>query len=210
MVSDEPDLSRAARSVVDEDGVWLYHENVTPTDSGYWVEAKDLRIGDVFLGADGKLSTLTNVVRVEQSGGIAVFNFTVEGNHDYFVLAKNYDYGQSCVLVHNSCVVGQTMDSRVKPAAQKLDVDYLEIPEDGKWSWSMNQEWLLDQMDQAKKGLGRILDIGGERGKYKGPNAVYSMEKALLEENGFVRTFTGKWITATNGKKFRLYEWVLK
>ena len=102
VVSDEPDLSRAARSVVDEDGVWLYHENINPTDSGYWVEAKDLRIGDVFLGADGKLSTLTNAVRVEQSGGIAVFNFTVEGNHDYFVLAKNYDYGQTCVLVHNA------------------------------------------------------------------------------------------------------------
>ena len=48
-------------------------------------------------------STLTNKVRVEQSGGIAVFNFTVEGNHNYFVLAKDFGYGQSCVLVHNSC-----------------------------------------------------------------------------------------------------------
>ena len=62
-----------------------------------------MRVGDVFLGADGKLSTLTNAVRVEQSGGIAVFNFTVEGNHNYFVLEKDFGYGQSCVLVHNGC-----------------------------------------------------------------------------------------------------------
>ena len=98
---DEPDLSRAARNVVDENGVILYHENLEAGLNGFWVEAKDLQVGDVFLGADGKLSTLSNVVRVEQSGGIAVFNFTVEGNHNYFILAKEYEYGQSCVLVHN-------------------------------------------------------------------------------------------------------------
>ena len=102
VVTDNPDLGRTARSVVDENGVLLYHENLEPGLNGYWVEAKDLRVGDVFLGTNGELSTLTNIVRVEQSGGIAVFNFTVEGNHDYFILAKEYDYGQTCVLVHNA------------------------------------------------------------------------------------------------------------
>jgi len=56
----------------------------------------------VFLGANGELSILTNIVRVEQSGGIAVFNFSVEGNHNYFILAKEFEYGQTCVLVHNA------------------------------------------------------------------------------------------------------------
>ena len=102
VVTDDPDLDRAARSIVDENGVWLYHENISPTENGFWVEAKDLRVGDVFLGANGELSTLTSIVRVEQSGGIAVFNFTVEGNHNYFILAKEYEYGQTCVLVHNA------------------------------------------------------------------------------------------------------------
>ena len=41
-------------------------------------------------------------MRVEQEGGIAVFNFTVEGNHNYFILAKEYEFGQTCVLVHNA------------------------------------------------------------------------------------------------------------
>ena len=103
VVTDEPDLERMARDYVFENDVWKYHENITPTAFGYWVEAKDLRVGDVFLGANGELSTLTNLVRVEQDGGIAVFNFTVEGNHNYFILAKEYEYGQTCVLVHNAC-----------------------------------------------------------------------------------------------------------
>ena len=98
VVTDDPDLERAARSYADG----MYHENLGCNDNGYWVEAKDLQVGDVFLGANGELSTLTNIVRIEQAGGIAVFNFTVEGNHNYFILAKEYEYGQSCVLVHNS------------------------------------------------------------------------------------------------------------
>ena len=116
-MTDYPDLERAARSVVDENGVWLYHENVNPTEHGFWVEAKDLRVGDVFLGANGELSTLTNLVRVEQEGGIAVFNFTVEGNHNYFILAKEYEYGQTCVLVHNGtpCQVGRETKPRLEP-----------------------------------------------------------------------------------------------
>ncbi len=102
VVTDEPDLSRAARSVVDENGNILYHDNIAPGLNGYWVEAKDLRVGDLALGANGRLSTLQGVLRVEVEGGIAVFNFMVEGNHDYFVLSKDFGLGQSCVLVHNA------------------------------------------------------------------------------------------------------------
>ena len=61
VVTNDPDLSRAARDYVFENGVWLYHEDVTPTEHGYWVEAKDLKVGDIFLGANGELSTLTKV-----------------------------------------------------------------------------------------------------------------------------------------------------
>ena len=102
VVTDEPDLGRAARSVVDENGVWLYHENVGPTENGYWVEAKDLREGDVFLGANGELSTLVASERVQFDETIRVYNFTVDGNHDYFVIAATDEYGQTCVLVHNA------------------------------------------------------------------------------------------------------------
>ena len=50
-------------------------------------------------------------MRVEQAGGIAVFNFTVEGNHNYFILAKEYEYGQTCILVHNgNCSLYRAID----------------------------------------------------------------------------------------------------
>ena len=69
---------------------------------GYWVEAKDLREGDVFIGANGELSILISAERVVFPEGIKVYNFTVDGNHNYFVIAKCDEFGQTCVLVHNA------------------------------------------------------------------------------------------------------------
>jgi len=100
--TDNPDLSRAARRVVDENGVILYHENIEPGLNGFWVEAKDLLVGDVFLGANGELTTLVDIERVQFDESIKVYNFTVDGNHNYFVIAKCDEYGQTCVLVHNA------------------------------------------------------------------------------------------------------------
>ena len=83
---------------------------------GYWVEAKDLREGDVFLGANGELSTLVDIERVVFPDGIKVYNFTVDGNHDYFVIAATDEYGQTCVLVHNAtpaCRGGTSFKARV-------------------------------------------------------------------------------------------------
>jgi len=39
------------RGTVDENGVILYHENIDPRLNGFWVEAKDLREGDIVLVA---------------------------------------------------------------------------------------------------------------------------------------------------------------
>ena len=41
VVTNEPDLDRAARELADG----FYHENITPGLGGFWVEAKDLRVG---------------------------------------------------------------------------------------------------------------------------------------------------------------------
>jgi hypothetical protein len=95
-------LGRAARGTVDENGVLLYHENLESGLNGYWVEAKDLRAGDVFIGVNGELCTFVSIERVEFSEGITVYNFTVEGNHNYFVIAQTDEFGQTSVLVHNA------------------------------------------------------------------------------------------------------------
>jgi hypothetical protein len=104
VVTDNPDLSRAAREVVEDNGSILHHEAISVTKNGYYVEAKDLKVGDVFLGANGELSTLVFTERVEFPEGITVYNFTVDGNHDYFVIAQEYKFEQTCVLVHNANV----------------------------------------------------------------------------------------------------------
>ena len=65
------------------------------------VEAKDLREGDVFLGANGELSILVSAERVQFEETIKVYNFTVDGNSNYFVIAKCDPFGQTCILVHN-------------------------------------------------------------------------------------------------------------
>ena len=60
-----------------------------------------MREGGVFLGANGELSTFVSSERVEFPEGITVYNFTVEGNHNYFVIAETDEFGQASVLVHN-------------------------------------------------------------------------------------------------------------
>ena len=99
VVTDEPDLERAARELADG----FYHENIGPGLGGYWVEVKDLKVGDVFLGANGELSTLYDIALLEYMDGVAVYNFEVVGNHNYFVIAKNVEEGTTAVLAHNMC-----------------------------------------------------------------------------------------------------------
>jgi hypothetical protein len=69
-----------------------------------WGEAKDLREVDVFIGANGELTTLTATARINYPDGITVYNFTVADNHNYFVVAslEAYENGASVVLVHNA------------------------------------------------------------------------------------------------------------
>ena len=76
-------------------------------------------MGDVFLGVNGELSTLIGTLRLDVEGGIGIFNFTVEGNHNYFILAKEYEYGQSCVLVHNTSPVKPVPRENVSPLLER-------------------------------------------------------------------------------------------
>jgi len=166
VVTDEPDLSRAARSVVDENGVWLYHENIGPTENGFWVEAKDLRAGDVFLGANGELTTFIDIERVVFPDGIKVYNFTVDGNHNYFVIAKCDEYGQTCVLVHNACFF---------PPGQ-IQKKYKHAPDFGvtgnwnKQSGEAFQQAILDHIN--KPGIQKI------QGTYRGDPVTHYFEKS--------------------------------
>ena len=98
VVTDDPDWSRAASGYFDG----TYHAVLELDLLGFWVEAKDLQEGDVFIGANGEWSVLLNAERVEFPDGVTVYNFTVDGNHNYFVIAATDEFGQTCILVHNA------------------------------------------------------------------------------------------------------------
>ena len=70
-----------------------------------WVEAKGLQEWDVFLGANDELVTVVSIDRVACPEGVTVYNFTVDGNHNYFVIAETDEFGQTSVLGHNTCGV---------------------------------------------------------------------------------------------------------
>jgi RHS repeat-associated protein len=112
-------------------------------------------------------------------------------------------------VAKNEIVLGQNMPKRVIPAAEKLNAGWFDIAE-SEWTWKENLKFLMENIRKVKKSKGRIFDVGWQKGRYHGPYAVYTREKQVLLKAGLKRVFTGKWITTSNGKRFRLYEWVPK
>jgi hypothetical protein len=160
VVTDSPDLDRATKEIVDENGTILYHENIGATEHGYWVEAKDLKIGDVFLGVNGELSTLVSTERVEFPEGITVYNFTVDGNHDYFVIAQEDELGQTCILVHNA----------------KYHDHHIVMKSDHSKAWlSENSQYIKDSQALLKK---YGIDISDNHNLVRAENAGHTIEYA--------------------------------
>ncbi|WPO92150.1 DUF6443 domain-containing protein [Chryseobacterium sp. HR92] len=72
--------------------------------NGNWVEAKDLVKGMALTTLDGKTSTIESIKFLDEK--VKVYNFEVEGNHNYYVSEKG-------ILVHNDCGLPQLL-SRVE------------------------------------------------------------------------------------------------
>jgi Pretoxin HINT domain len=63
-----------------------------------WTRAADLSIGEKVLQSDGSTAIVARTVREEHPDGVAVFNFEVEGFHDYFVAEAS---NRKFILAHN-------------------------------------------------------------------------------------------------------------
>ncbi|CAH0198674.1 polymorphic toxin-type HINT domain-containing protein [Chryseobacterium sp. Bi04] len=61
---------------------------------GSWIEAKDLTKGMPLTTLDGKISPVESITFLDEK--VKVYNFEVEGNHNYYVSEKG-------ILVHNNC-----------------------------------------------------------------------------------------------------------
>ena len=65
-----------------------------------WIGASGLLVGDRILQLDGGYATLASTLREEHAAGVTVYNFTVEGDHTYFV---DDEVAGGAVWVHNTC-----------------------------------------------------------------------------------------------------------
>jgi hypothetical protein len=148
VLTDNPDISRVAHKTVEDNGAILHHENIAVTKHGYYIEAKDLKVGDVFMGVNGEVSVLASTKRVEFPEGITVYNFTVDGNHNYFVVAHTARAEQACILVHNAEKINygyRVMNNEEYAGASKgiwADSDLVgKTPSEigSKWLWSNRQ-----------------------------------------------------------------------
>ena len=107
--SDRPDLFRKARDSVSEydvstnSDVVFEHDYLLVTESGCYIEAQDLNVGDRFIEPNGETSVLLKTWRETHPEGVDVYNFKVADNSNYFVIANYDDFqnGLEPVLVHN-------------------------------------------------------------------------------------------------------------
>jgi hypothetical protein len=104
------------------------------TVPGRWVDAGDLRVGDVLLLMDGRRLPVEEILvrRTREP----VYNFAVEGLHNYAV-------GPDRVLVHNSC--GDAADVRINgnshASTRPATLYYLQETETDKFlKWGITQD----------------------------------------------------------------------
>ena len=72
------------------------------TEDRGWVGAADLYIGELLVSPDGTVRIVVGNADDQRPEGITVYNFTVEGDHTYFV-ADGQGTVDEFVWVHNAC-----------------------------------------------------------------------------------------------------------
>ncbi|MEN2774747.1 polymorphic toxin-type HINT domain-containing protein [Acetivibrio clariflavus] len=75
------------------------------TNSGWWKSAKNIKVGDRILTADGELKKVTATRVVELEEAVRIYNLNVEDYHTYFV-------GTNGLLVHNDCTLDMMVAGR--------------------------------------------------------------------------------------------------
>lgn len=110
-------------------GVHRARDSLSSDDDGEWLEAGRIRVGDEVLSASGhwkRVVSATREARTEQ-----VYNFAVEGNHNYFVSSAGF-------LVHNDC-----KEVLHHIASNKHRTKYTALFKDivGKYGLSLNGDW---------------------------------------------------------------------
>jgi len=113
-----------------------------------WVLASELAAADNLLQADGRLSRVLSTAREAHPGGVAIFNFEVEGHHNYFVAQAP---GHEPVLVHNISAVELI---KLLKEWNELYPQYREADLQGDLVWKTQVGERLREILGALKGAG--------------------------------------------------------
>ncbi|WP_228450446.1 Hint domain-containing protein, partial [Chryseobacterium rhizosphaerae] len=76
-----------------------------------WIEAKDLTKGMPLTTLDGKISPVESITFLDEK--VKVYNFEVEGNHNYYVSEKG-------ILVHNNCEWANAITNTLENSASRM------------------------------------------------------------------------------------------
>ncbi len=79
---------------VGDEEITTTHEHPFYVQGEGWIAAEDLEVGDMLMTADGTYLPIENIVQYMPENLVRVFNFTVEGTHNYLVT-------ETGILVHN-------------------------------------------------------------------------------------------------------------
>jgi len=145
------------------------------TKRGHWMPASNLIVGDQILTKDGDWRTVLVVAALgpEQT----VYNFEVDGNHDYFV-------GETGLLVHNGglCLYKWGKDTGVP--VQEGDYN-LYLPDQGseEANWIQNEARLRDSMGEGNPIYDTYRDPG--TGEQIPTDGFLGRERGVLESEGW-------------------------
>jgi hypothetical protein len=150
---------------------------------GRWVDAGELRVGDVLYLKSGALEAIEQIERHEVWE--KVYNFQVEELECYAV-------GACEVLVHNAskkCVIGENMKD-VQTVARKLGAKWYQAwsknfvmkltPTKLKAALERNKRWITSKIREKYK----IFDIGVDPSR-KTRSPFYEQEKQIISNHGY-------------------------
>ena len=122
------------------------------TDSGWWKSAKNIKVGDRILTAEGELKEVTATGIVELEEAVRIYNLNVADFHTYFV-------GTNGLLVHNDCTAEMMGAARDAIAyAKKRDIADPRVLSDIGSATAFSVQTAIKQGITDSTELARIVD----------------------------------------------------
>lgn len=130
-----------------------------------WTSAKDLRAGDILVNVNGQKVVVERIQHEILETPVKVYNFNVDGNHNYYVTESINSTIEDSILVHNVCqkhhVITRKIRREMKNNPNLSDINrnkssiFTGLTEDAhrgyqKWHRKYDDDmvlWLKDHLD---------------------------------------------------------------